>query len=139
MNGRLAVAAFGLLLGCGRGQYVAVNVQVVIPAEVRTITDGELLLRLWSYDPTVADLAATMTDVQSVSLSHAAGQRNVVPMRVSGRIFYGWRYYISVQGCEGSLEVLWDGLVGVGAPRVVEMQSRAEPFPPCISSKAALP
>ncbi|HKC37992.1 MAG TPA: hypothetical protein VKC15_00475, partial [Gemmatimonadales bacterium] len=65
---RLAVAAFGLLLGCGRGQYVALNVQVVIPAEVRTITDGELLLRLWSYDPTVADLAATMTDVQYVAL-----------------------------------------------------------------------
>src|SRR6267378_2284355 len=74
-----AVATFGLLLGCGSGQYVALDVQVVIPAEVRTISDGELSLRLWSYDPTVADLAATMTDVQHVSLSHAAGQRKVVP------------------------------------------------------------
>src|SRR5882762_2265838 len=63
-----AVATCGLLLGCGSGQYVALDVQVVIPTEVRTISDGELLLRLWSYDPTVADLAATMTDVQHVSL-----------------------------------------------------------------------
>jgi len=28
-----------LLLSCGTGQYVALNVQVVIPAEVRTIKD----------------------------------------------------------------------------------------------------
>ena len=134
----VAVATFGVLLGCGSGQYVALDVQVVIPAEVRTISDGELSLRLWSYDPSIADLAATLTDVEHASFSHAAGQRNVSLMRVTGHINYGWRYYITVQGCEGSLEVLWDGQQGTGAPRVVEMQTRTTPLP-CELSDAARP
>jgi len=132
-------AALGVaLLSCGSGQYVALDVQVVIPAEVRTITVGELLLRLWTYDPTIADLAASLTDVEHTPLSHAAGQRDVVLMRVAGRTAYGWRHYITVQGCEGSLEVLWDGQQGIGAPRVVEMQTRTTPIP-CELSSAARP
>jgi hypothetical protein len=112
--------------GCGSGDSVALDVQVIIPADVPTIDAGVLYLSLWSYDPGIADVAATLVDRDVASFSHITGQASTAPMRVAGRVADPQRHYISVEGCAGTSEdwrrVLWDGIEGVAAPRVVEMR-----------------
>ena len=107
---------------------VALRVQVVIPANVPTIGTGQLYLSLWSYDPGIADVGATLVDVGRTSFAHALGERDVLQMRVGGHITGGWRPYITVEGCQatpqGMVAVLWDGLQETGTPSSVEMQYR---------------
>jgi hypothetical protein len=121
-----------LLLSCS-GDTVVLRVQVIIPATVPTIEAGELHLSLWAYDPGIADVGATLADRVRAPFEHIAGQRNIILMRVMGHVPGGWRYYISVEGCEstpdGQVAVLWDGIEGTGAPAVVEMRYRTTPVP----------
>ncbi len=121
------------LLGCGPGDTVALSVQVAVPATVPTIDAGELYLSLWTYDPGIADVGATLADVDRAAFRHAVGERNALVMRVAGHLPDGWRHYITVEGCrstpQGRVAVLWDGIEGIAAPRVVEMQYRTTPTP----------
>ena len=113
-------------VGCGDSDRVALNVYVVVPADVPTIEAGVLALSLWSYDPGIADVSATLVDENVVSFRHVTGQGSIFSIRVAGRVADPWRHYLSAVGCaeasEGWRRVLWDGIEGVAAPRVVEMR-----------------
>lgn len=133
------LAALGVgLLGCPRPPRVAVDVQVEIPADVPTSAPGELQVRLWDYDPGITDFGPGMVAVHTTAFSHTSGQRDVFQMHVGGPTFWGAHHFITVQACVGEDEVLWDGLPGRAAPRVVVMQPRVPPIP-CITSPAVRP
>jgi hypothetical protein len=105
---------------------VSLRVQVLIPADVPSITSGVLRLSLWVYDPHLADAPATLTDADAALFSHRAGEPDALWMHVRGHAGGGMRHYITVQGFEvtpeGERYVLWDGIEGTAAPRTVTMQ-----------------
>ncbi len=139
MKWTIPFAALGAgLLSCMRPPQAAWNVQVVIPADVPTIAPGELQLRLWDYDPGITDFGPGMVDLRTTAFSHTVGQPDVFQLRVAGATFLGAHHFITVQGCVGEDEVLWDGLPGRAAPRVVVMRPRVPPIP-CITSPAVTP
>jgi len=139
MKWTIPFAALGAgLLNCMNPPQAALNVQVVIPADVPTIAPGELQLRLWDYDPGITDLGPGMVDLRTTAFSHTVGQRDVFQMRVAGATFLSAHHFITVQGCVREDEVLWDGLPVRAAPRVVVMRPRVPPIP-CITSPAVRP
>ena len=129
---RLGVASLLAVLLGGCSDIVNHSVSVVIPAEIPTIESGVLRLSLFSFDPNVADIAASLVDRQELAFIHACGERDEFRMDVSGAIEDDWQYYIDVRGYEltpdGEVYVLGDG-VGVETPSEVVMQPITQPVP----------
>ena len=121
----ITLAFLAVSLACS-AEDVSLRVQVLVPADVPSITSGVLRLSLWVYDPHLADAPATLADADSALFSHRAGEPDVVSMHVRGHVSGGMRHYITVRGFEltpdGETYVLWDGIEGTAAPRNVTMQ-----------------
>jgi hypothetical protein len=124
-----AVAALGL--AC-RSDDVDLRVNVIVPAEIPSVSSGMLRMSLWAYDPRLADAPATLVDAEARAFEHVQGVPDLMWMTVRGTVPSGAQYFLSVRGFEvradGERYILWDGLEGTLAPTIVVM--RAVPPPP---------
>lgn len=107
------------------------SVEIVVPPEIPSISDGRLYVSLWSYDPRLADGPARLADWRELRFRHQGGRPTRVSVYVGAEVSARERQYLSVAGCEvtieGSVFVLWDGQQGLGMPRRVTMERTLSP------------
>lgn len=132
----LMAATVSVVLGaCAAGNGPLVHrLEVIVGADVRTVTAGQFTASLYAYAPMVADKAPDTLDIRRVPFSHTQGTVTTTAVTLTGTLPEGFETFVVVEGFgrQGDLldRVLWGGQEDLGMPTRIELRVRTDAEPP---------